>query len=72
MTKCKCYFYEHNNKCGRDFARSLRFQLTQSYFLEISNKSGEKVSLPAEIGEVFREYYSSLYGIPNTLEKTNE
>lgn len=34
-------------------------------------KSGNKVSLPEEVGEVFRDYYLAIYVIPNTLEKSS-
>lgn len=69
MTKCKRYYYEHNNKSGRALARSLRSRVTQSYIQEVKNKNGVKVSLPDEMSTVFRDYNASLYGIQNALEQ---
>lgn len=71
ITKCKRYYYEHNNKSGRALARSLRTRLTQSCIPEIKNKSGETVFIPEEMGEAFRQYYASLYDICNDIEKTD-
>lgn len=51
-------------------ARSLGTLLTQSYIQEKKNKSGDKVSIPEQIGEVFKDYYASLYGIHNNLERS--
>lgn len=69
LTKCKRYFYEHNNKCGKALARSLRSRLTQSYIPEIRDNSGNKASLPKEMGKVFRDYSSSFIRDSQHLRK---
>lgn len=59
--------YESGDKRGRKLARSTREQKLASYAPQITTSQGQKVMLPKQITQGFRDFYSSLY---NLLEQS--
>ncbi|XP_018410174.1 PREDICTED: poly [ADP-ribose] polymerase 4-like [Nanorana parkeri] len=56
--------YEHNDKCGRLLARSIRTLLTRTYVPKIQTKNGQVVHSTDQIAQEFQAYYAELYNIP--------
>lgn len=56
--------YKFRDKCGRSLARTLHTKQPNSFIPHIRDSSGKTVSSPSEMGQVFRDFYQSLYNIP--------
>lgn len=62
---CRKMNYESGNKCGRLLARSVREQKSAAYIPQIKRPDGQKVTLLKQISHEFRDFYHSLYNLPN-------
>lgn len=63
--------YESGNKCGKILAKSVRGHRLTTYIPQIS-PSGHRTVLPNQIVKEFRDFYSSLYNLPEgTASRTS-
>ena len=68
---CRRNVYESGNKCGRMLAQAIRTQNMASYIPHIVTWEGKKVSVPQQISQEFKSFYSNLYNLPSTHADIN-
>lgn len=71
LQRCRKYYYETGDKCGRSLARALQEQRTQSYVPHLVDPEGRKVHFPSQIVSTFLRFYQSLYSLPTRSQPQN-
>ncbi|KAM9324469.1 serine/threonine-protein kinase WNK2 [Gastrophryne carolinensis] len=63
--KCRRFFYEYSNKCGKALARALKAQRARNFISHIRDRGGRDLYLTKDIARAFREFYENLYNLPS-------
>uniref|UniRef100_A0A8C5MJ29 exodeoxyribonuclease III n=1 Tax=Leptobrachium leishanense TaxID=445787 RepID=A0A8C5MJ29_9ANUR len=64
--RTKCFFALNENRPGKLLARMLRKQRQLAYIPKIRTSAGDITLRPEEISAAFRDYYMSLYNLPDS------
>lgn len=71
IAKCRRTFYEHSDKCGKLLAWALRAQQARTFVPELLDEGNAKAHATERIADIFRQYYASLYNLPQSTREVS-